>query len=214
MSKAKKIIIILISIIFLSLIVFLIYNYIKVLKIMDIKEKIAQYKNTNSRYFEEDVTTNSDSSVMKMYLKDKKLHIDTKSKDKRILAYYENGLMQTYEEKDGKINFVNEYEPTINFESEGVPDPFNILDDKWQAFICSFKLKFSNVVEDDKECYKIESNSDLIYEKELYIDKETGLVVKSIEGEGDGKTIVKHKYEFDNVDDSVFERPKVEEKNQ
>lgn len=202
MTNFKKIFIIVISIILLVLIGILIFNYIKVLKIMDLKEKVAKYKEHNNFLISKEANEDEKISTVKIYFKDGKSLIEVISDEENTKRYYDDGTLYTYIEKDGKTEF---NEGKVKFTPVNPEDPFDMIDSKKQAFVSSFKIKISNVTEKEKECYKIESSSTMINFDELYVEKETGLLIKSVIG----NNIIEYTYEFDNVDDKIFERPKL-----
>lgn len=200
MSKVKKIILILISIILLSLIGLLIYNYTKVLKVNDLKQKIAKYEEHNNFYITKKVDEDGKISTVNIYFKDGKSLIEVIEEDEISRRYYDDGMLYTYIIKDKKIEF---NESPVEFAPVNLDNPFLSLDTWQQKFISSFKLKFLDENINKKDCYKIESSSEMIDFDEFYVEKETGLLIKSVKD----NNIVEYKYEFNNVEDRVFERP-------
>lgn len=93
----------------------------------------------------------------------------------------------------------------------------------WQTFVYSAMSRIKSVKYNDKDCYSINSKMSLesAYDvdkkqeiicmiindtsREIYIDKDTGLLVKRITS----VETVEKEYEFNNVDDSVFVEPDI-----
>lgn len=83
-------------------------------------------------------------------------------------------------------------------------------DNLWQTFLYSIPARIKTVKIEEKNCYVIENylSPYLLYgtnNTEYYIEKETGLVIKTIIDD----TTATREYEFDNVDDQIFVEPDV-----
>lgn len=82
-------------------------------------------------------------------------------------------------------------------------------DSKWQTFLGSITANIKSTNYNGKECYVIKgflSTYSLGFKgSETYIDKETGLFIKTIEEE----RITERNYVFDNIDDSIFVEPDI-----
>lgn len=83
-------------------------------------------------------------------------------------------------------------------------------DNLWQTFLYSIPARIKTVKIEEKNCYAIKNylSPYLLYgtnNTEYYIEKETGLVIKTIIDD----TTATREYEFDNVDDQIFVEPDV-----
>lgn len=83
-------------------------------------------------------------------------------------------------------------------------------DNLWQTFLYSIPARIKTTKIEEKNCYAIKNylSPYLLYgtnNTEYYIEKETGLVIKTIIDD----TTATREYEFDNVDDQIFVEPDV-----
>lgn len=83
-------------------------------------------------------------------------------------------------------------------------------DNLWQTFLYSILARIKTTKIEEKNCYAIKNylSPYLLYgtnNTEYYIEKETGLVIKTIIDD----TTATREYEFDNVDDQIFVEPDV-----
>ena len=83
-------------------------------------------------------------------------------------------------------------------------------DNNWQTFLASITAKIKKTEYNKKECYIINDFLSTMslngtYKNEVYLEKNTGLYVKSIIDESNSE----REYEFDNVDDSIFSEPDI-----
>ena len=83
-------------------------------------------------------------------------------------------------------------------------------DSSLQTFLISIFAKIKKSNYNNKECYAITNlkSPELLYDKdknEIYIEKGTGLCLKSVMG----NSIVEREYEFDNVEDIIFIEPDI-----
>lgn len=202
-----KIIGIIIAIIILLLVINTIRNY---LIIIDLQNKIEKYYNSNN-YSIKSVATERDGTIITMqyYKKDNKQVVfleRNKNGEKTKVSMYNNGeITNTYTEtKDSKIVQLN----------SGTIMSLHIYnhletENKWQTILGSIFAKIKSTDYNEKECYKIKgflSSTSLTFEgAEIYIQKETGLAIKNIEG----NIITQREYEFDNVNDSIFIEPDI-----
>ena len=85
-------------------------------------------------------------------------------------------------------------------------------DNDLQTFFMSILARIKKENFNQKECYVVKNwlSPELLYDKnrnEIYIEKDTGLCIKSIMGE----SVVEREYEFDNVNESIFVEPDIGE---
>ena len=83
-------------------------------------------------------------------------------------------------------------------------------DNNWQTFLSSFFAKIYKKNLGQKECYVVDNFQSPLFlndadKNEVYLEKDTGLMVKSIFGETESF----REYEFDNVKDEVFVEPNI-----
>lgn len=206
-KKVSKIVLIVIAILLVILIIHTIRNYVIV---TDLQNKIVEY-NGSTNYHIKSVATESNGTIVKMnyYKKDDKqvVFMERTVNDETIkISMYNNGeRTDTFTEtKDSKIAQLN----SGTIISVGI---YNHLenDSKWQTILGCISAKIKSVDYNGKECYIVKefmSSTSLTYESaETYIDKETGLFVKSTEA----NIVSEREYEFNMVDDSIFTEPDI-----
>ena len=212
----KKIIKIIIVVLLVILILFVGNIIRKMIIISDINNKVSKYINNNNHY-EKIVTNYSDTeTVTKYYCKGENavIFITTTLKDtgeKRQLTQYCKG------DKYNSYFDVGETKLAI-LDSNGVPSKVLIMeidynDSLWNLFYLALTTPITSVTYNEKECYFLNSP----VTRQSYIDKETGLTLRAIDGQSQdsngNKTdiIVEYEYSFDNVDDSIFIEPDISE---
>ena len=207
----KKKILKIIGIILLVVIaIFLIHTIRNYVIISDLQEKISKYVNSTN-YRTKSVTTENDGSVVTMeyYKKDNKEVVFLErmaNNEVTKISMYSNGERTDVftETKDSKVAQLN----SGTIMSLGI---YNHLenDSKWQTILGCISAKIKSVDYNGKECYIVKefmsSNSLTSEVVETYIDKETGLFVKSI----DAGIVNEREYEFNTVDDSIFTEPDI-----
>ena len=207
MKNVLKTALILVAILLVFLIVHTIRNYAIV---TDLQNKFAKYNNSTN-YHIKSIATEDNGTILKMnyYKKDDKQVVFTEREingETIKISMYNNGeRTDTFTEaKDLKVVQIN----SGAVMSIGI---YNYLenDSKWQTFLGCINAKIKSVRYNGKECYIIKdfmSLTSLVFDgAEVYIDKETGLLVKTtgldIENE--------REYEFNMVDDSIFTEPDI-----
>ena len=128
--------------------------------------------------------------------------------DTTKLSMYNSGTrIDTFtESKDSKKVKLNSAQSIIG---ATIIDVFQ-TDNLWQTFLYSIPARIKTVKLEEKDCYVIKNylSPYILYginNTEYYIEKDTGLVIKTII---DNTTAIRE-YEFDNVDDNVFIEPDV-----
>lgn len=209
MSK-KKIFKILGIILLVVIAIFLIHTIRNYIIITDLQNKMANYSNSTN-YYTKSVATESNGTVVTMeyYKKDKKealflernlngeiSKISMYNNGERTDTFWDNKERKTAQLDSGTIMGVNIYN-------------FTETDNKWQTFLGSIFANVKSTNYNGKECYIIKgflSSFSLTSEgTEIYIEKDTGLYLKTIEGD----RTTERKYEFDKVDDSIFVEPDI-----
>ena len=114
----------------------------------------------------------------------------------RTDTFWDNKESKTAQLDSGTIMGVNIYN-------------FTETDNKCQTFLGSIFANVKSTNYNGKECYIIKgfpSSLSLTFEgAETYIEKDTGLYLKTIEGD----RTTERKYEFNKVDDSIFVEPDI-----
>lgn len=206
-KNVLKIALIVIAILLVILIIHTIRNYVIV---TDLQNKIAEY-NDSTNYHIKSVVTENNGTIVKMdyYKKDDKQVVFMErmaNNEVTKISMYNNGeRTDTFTEtKDSKIAQLN----SGTIMSVGI---YNHLenDSKWQTILGCISAKIKSVDYNGKECYIVKefmSSTSLTFKgAETYIDKETGIFVKSIEA----GIVNEREYEFNTVDDSIFTEPDI-----
>ena len=207
--KMKKILMVLGIIIAILVVIVLVHTIGNYMIITDLQNKISQYADSVNYYTKSIATVKDGTITMEYYRKDNNQVVflernlnDTINK----IAMYNNGektdtFTQTPDTKIAQLN-------SGTIMSIGI---YNHLEteNNWQTFLGSMLASVKSTNYNGKDCYIIKdfmSSTSLTFEgAETYIEKDTGLFIKDIEGE----TITEKEYEFDNVDDSIFVEPDI-----
>lgn len=206
-KKVWKIIGMIIAILILFVLIHTIRNYVI---ITDLQNKNLKYSNS-SNYFIKSVATEENGTMITMeyYKKDDKqavfLERNLNGEISKISMYHNGERTDTF--WDNKEN------KTVQLDSGTIIEVniYNHLETEnhWQTFLGSLFAKVKSTNYNGKECYKIKgflSSSSLTFEgTETYIEKDTGLFVKNIEG----TTITEKEYKFDCVEDTIFSEPDI-----
>ena len=207
--KMKKILMVLGIIIAILVVIVLVHTIRNYMIITDLQNKISQYADSVN-YYTKSIATVKDGTITMEYYR----------KDNNQVVFLERNLNDTI----NKIAMYNNGEKTDTFTQ--TPDTiiaqlnsgtimsigiYNHLEteNNWQTFLGSMLASVKSTNYNGKDCYIIKgfmSSTSLTFEgAETYIEKDTGLFIKDIEGE----TITEKEYEFDNVDDSIFVEPDI-----
>ena len=209
--KMKKILMVLGIIIAVLVIIILVHTIRNYMIITDLQNKISQYS-SSTNYHAKYITTEESGVIVTMdyYRKGNKkvvfLERNLNGEINKVSMYTNGEKTDVYTStKDTKIAQIDTKTTIAEI------NIFNQLEttNKWQTFIGSINTKIKPIIYKEKECYDISkfvSEVTLTFGgAEMYIEKDTGLLVKIIEG-----TIVSEReQEFDNVDDSIFVEPDI-----
>ena len=209
--KKKKVLKIIGMIILVVIIMFLIYVLRNFIIIKKLKNNFSKYENSQNYHITSVVKSESDMTVkMNYYKKENKqvVFMERKTSEEDLkFTMYDNG-----ERVDIFIDNGSEKTCRLGVGTELVQvNLVNYLetDNDWQTFLGCMSSKIKSADCKGKKCYVIKdfmSSTSLTFEgSETYIDKETGLMVRTIE---DGVTYDRE-YEFDKVEDSVFVEPDI-----
>ena len=208
--KIKKVLKILGIIVIILIILLLIYTIRNYVIIRGLQDKFSQYSDS-SNYYIKSVSTDRDGTIVttEYYQKDNKQALFLEKNlngEVSKISMYNNG-----ERTD--IFWDNEENKTAQLDSGTTisMDIYNYLetDNNWQTFLGCFTSRIKSTNYNGKDCYLIKgfmSSTSLTSEDaEIYIDKETGLFVKT----NSSGIVNEREYEFDKVDDSIFEEPDI-----
>ena len=206
----KKILKITGIILVIVIIMFLIHTIRNYIIISDLQNKISNYSNSTN-YYAKSVTTESDGTIVTMeyYKKDTKevvfLEKNSNGKIAKVSMYNNGERTDTfYDTNEGKTAILN----SGKIMSVGIYN-FTETDNKLQTFLGCITANVKSSNYDGKDCYIIKgymsSTSLTSGENGIYIEKDTGLYFRLKE---EGKT-TDRKYEFNNVDDSIFVEPDI-----
>lgn len=206
-KKVLKIFGIIIAILIILVLINTIRNYVIITSLQD---KISQYSNS-SNYYIKSVVTEYDGTIgiIEYYKKDNKQvvflernlngeisKISIYNNGERTDTFWDNKENKTVQLDSGTIMKINIYN-------------FTETDNNWQTFIGSIFTKVKSTNYNGKECYIIKgflsSNSLTFEDAETYIEKDTGLFVKTT----GGNTTTEREYKFDSVEDTIFSEPDI-----
>lgn len=202
----KKILVKILLVVLILIFVFLGFTVRKMLIIKDLNQKVAKYIN-NDNYYEKII--NSLGTITEYYCKgDNAVLFLNHTVEKRKLANYIKGeRTNTYiETEEDKIAMLN----SNSFPNKIMIIGLNYGNNIWQLFQISAVTSIKSINYRDKECYIL----GLGYSQttEVFIEKETGLILKRIDKKGTSTNLfVEYYYEFDNVEDSIFVEPDISE---
>lgn len=227
-SRVKSILIA-IGIIIVILILLYLIKFIKISNIMGRAEKILEIQNY---YCEKQEKTREDSaSVSKTYYKDGKYKITREiySDDGKELIDTEYGEAGSDEKKivnekektvtiyKGDISKILNKEENIKFDRFSIEERKSVYANLGKAFLMSIT---SDTYDSNKEYYILRDKFDKRNSWEVWLDKETGLVIREINRGGsrsyitgteivkkESDVIEKYKYDFDIVSDDDVKVP-------
>ena len=207
--KMKKILMVLGIIIAILVVIVLVHTIRNYMIITDLQDKISQYADSVNYYTKSIATVKDGTITMEYYRKDNNqvvfLERNLNGTINKVAMYNNGEKTDTFTQTpDTKIAQLN----SGTIMSIGI---YNHLEteNNWQTFLGSMFASVKSTNYNGKDCYIIKgfmSSTSLTFEgAETYIEKDTGLFIKDIEGE----TITEKEYEFDNVDDSIFVEPDI-----
>lgn len=209
--KKKNVLKVICIILLIILIVFLIHTFRNYIIIRNMQNKISNYVGSTN-YHSKSVSTEDDNVVVTMdyYKKDNKevtfIERKTPNETNKISMYNNGERIDTfYETGNNKI-------ASLNTNAMASFSIYNGLetDSNFQTFYSSILAIIKSERCNGKDCYSIKnylSPFSLIgQDGTLFIDKDTGLLVKSIE---DSDKSLEREYDFNNVNDSIFAEPDI-----
>ncbi len=204
MSK-KKIVLSIVILLLVMVMLFMAITFRKFMIVKDLQNKIAM-KAQAPNFYRKAVTTGENSEVVtEGYRKGDKKFVTIKrtmNGEEMKISLYDNGTtINVYTETADKKTVKPNGSSELVFDLSNRLETFNDC----HTFICCIKAKISTTTYDGKECYIIKNfeEPNINEENEFYIEKETGLILKS--------TIMNQtsvmEYKFDNVTDEIFTEP-------
>lgn len=205
-KKILKVVLLIIVLLIVILIVHTIRNYVIV---TDLQDKILQYQESTNYHIKSVANADNGGTITTMdyYKKDNKqvVFMERNFNGEILkLSMYDNGervdtFIETQDEKVAQLDRGDLMSVNI----------YNYLetDNTWQTILGCITARIKSTNYNGKECYSIKGFMSPLFLStegaETYIDKETGLFVKTTEAE----IVNEREYEFNNVDDSVFAEP-------
>lgn len=211
--KCKKILKTIGIILLILMMLFLIHTIRNFIIIKNLQNKIAQYTNSENYYIKSIANQNNGLVVeMDYYQKGNKqvVFLERDDNEEKIkISMYNNG------------ETINTFTETLDTKNVNLNNPgsihvevVNVLytDNNWQTFLYSIISKVEKLDYNGKECYSINNFLSPYYmygteENEVYIEKDTGLLLKQITDD----ITTEKEYEFNNVEDSIFIEPDISE---
>lgn len=213
-KTGKKVVKIIIGLILVIVIMFFIHTIRNYVIVTSLQNKVSTYANSTN-YYKKTITNENNGTIVttKYYKKDNKqvmfLERNINGTITKI-SIYNNGertdmFTEVGDSKTAKLDSETIFSININNGLE--------TDNNWQTFLQSIIANIKSIKYNEKQCYIIKyftSNTSLVNkdstkESGAYIEKDTGLNVKEIEGDN----ITEKEYEFDNVNDSIFVEPDI-----
>ena len=207
----KKIIKVVLLVLFILLAIFLGIIIRRMIIISDISTKVSKYKDNNNHYEKIITDYNGESKTTSEYYckgENAVMIVETttnkSNETKKLTQYFKGETSNSYfDVGTTKLAVLN---------SNGIPSKILIWnidynDNLWNLFYLALITPIKTVEYNGKECYFLDS-AEL---RHSYIEKETGLVLKAIDGksESEPNSISEYEYNFDGVDDSIFIEPDI-----
>lgn len=209
MKKVLKIIICLIIITIIFLMIHTIKNFIIVSKLQN---KIAEYIGSTNYHIETSESRENGIIIKTDYYRNENKQVlftnTNVNGETTKLSVYDNGQhINMFTERE------NLKEVRLNIKSNTMKiDIVDYLqnDNKFQTILSCMISQITSVKLNEKDCYKINNfaSSQLwlgTEKNEIYIEKDTGLCIKTNED----NLNIDIKYEFNNVEDSIFIEPDI-----
>ena len=186
MKKFLKIMLLIILIIFIIIIIHTLRNLII---INNLKNRIKPYSESSNN-------TNSNMDIMTYKNNDKFVRIYKRISNEVVATvseYYDGKTTTRYtDSSSGKVVSTNE-----NTMMPNITSSFELEN----TLLLSFLYKIRSTEYNGKDCYVV--NYFIGETDSIYIEKDTGLCIKSISSD----MVNEMEYKFDNVDDSIFIEP-------
>lgn len=212
----RKILITILLIAIIAILAFLAFTIREMITLKNLNKKVAQYVNNNEHYEKIINDSGNTTTITEYYCKGNNavLFLNTTLKDteetRKLTNYFKGDKVNSYiESGEDKIALLN---------TNGVPSKVMIRqvdagNNLWELFLMALATSIRSEECNGKDCYVLSLGEN----SKTYIDKETGLTLKAIEGtvvdENGNESVqtMEYYYEFDNVDDNIFIEPDINE---
>ena len=179
--------------------------------IRDLNNKVSKYKDNNNHYEKIITVYNGESKTTSQYYckgENAVMIIENTTKQssetKKLTQYFKGEKSNSYfDAGTTKLAVLN---------SNGLPTKIQIMsidynDSLWNLFYLALITPIKTIDYNGKECYFLDSPES----RYSYIEKDTGLTLKAIDGKVDNEpsSISEYEYNFDGVDDSIFVEPDI-----
>ena len=213
MKKVLKIVGIIVLVVIVLLLIHTLRNFFIVRGLQDNITKYIDSSNYHIKAFTKE--QNGTEMTVNYYVKDGK-HVTFVERNmngniSKLTTYGQN------DKKEFNVYIENGESKVVKLDAEGVAMSVQILngvesDSTWHTFISSMFAFIRSEKVNGKDCYVVNNfppyvNLASIGKNEYYIDKDTGLMIKSVTND----IVSDREYEFNNVDDSIFIEPDISE---
>lgn len=223
-KKSKKVWKIILMIVIIIIVLFLMHTIRNLIIINKLSSKTSKYTSSTNYHVKTVAHYEEGTTTVDFYKKDNRtVHIIEANRNEKVskLMAYDNGSRIDIFIDNGETKIANLDCNALL----GKNEVYNLFEIERLREIIAYSLvsRIKSVNCNDKKCYRITSDMSLQYvhnmteekeevvatfemeKSEMYIDKDTGLIVKRITS---AETVEKE-YEFNNVDDSVFVEPDI-----
>lgn len=211
----RKILITILLIAIIAILAFLAFTIREMITLKNLNRKVAQF--VNNEHYEKIINDSGDTTTIAEYYckgDNAVLFLNTIIKDtgktRKLTNYYKGEKANSYIEADGnKIALLN----TNGLPSKVMIRQVDAGNNLWELFLMSLATSIRSEEYNGKDCYVLSLGET----SKTYIDKETGLTLKAVEGtvvdENGNESVqtMEYHYEFDNVDDNIFVEPDISE---
>lgn len=217
-NVVKKIFKVIGVIVLIAFVLFMVNTIRKLVIIKEIQRTASQYTSSTNYHVKSVAKDSSEYTItIDSYVKnDKKLMIITRNKREETL----NKISTYYKGESQDMFFDSPQEKRANLDTDEevlfIPNLYDYFGEqsKFVLFCSAISSQINTITYNGKKCYRVTNFPSLSHlqdandnTSEVYIDKETGLVVRT----HFGNTISEREYEFGNVQDEIFVEPDLKE---
>jgi len=210
----RKILITILLIAIISILAFLAFTIREMITLKNLNIKVAQFVNNNEHYEKIINDSGNTTTITEYYCKGDNAvlflntTLNSTGETRKLTNYFKGDKVNSYiESGEDKIALLN---------TNGVPSKVMIRqvdagNNLWELFLMALATSIRSEECNGKDCYVLSLGEN----SKTYIDKETGLTLKAIEGtvvdENGNESVqtMQYHYEFDNVDDNIFVEPDI-----
>jgi len=210
----RKILITILLIAIIAILAFLAFMIREMITLKNLNKKVAQYVNNNEHYEKIINDSGNTTTITEYYCKGDNAvlflntTLNSTGETRKLTNYFKGDKVNSYiESGEDKIALLN---------TNGVPSKVMIRqvdagNNLWELFLMALATSIRSEECNGKDCYVLSLGEN----SKTYIDKETGLTLKAIEGtvvdENGNESVqtMQYHYEFDNVDDNIFVEPDI-----